>query len=211
MKCTDCHREIRPVIGCDIDGTLAEYHLAITKFSCRYYNLPAPTFPYDGSEKFRDYLGLTETQHEAMKLAFRQGGNKRMLRPIAGAVEFAQKMYGAAEFWVATTRPWQRLDNIDPDTQEWLRRNGIAIDGLLFGEDKYQQLIDAVGLDRIVGVFDDLAVQIDIAASLGLPTWQVYRPHNSSPSQRRSSGGASFEAAADWGLLQIHEWRISHG
>lgn len=210
MKCTDCHRDVRPVFATDIDGTLAMYHEAVTVFSARYFDRPAPTFPYDGGEPFRDFLGLTQSEHRQVKLAFRQGGNKRLLKLYPEARKLIPSLREAgAEVWSATTRPWQRLDNIDPDTQEWLRRNGIEIDGLLYGEDKYQQLIDAVGIERIVGVFDDLADQIDIAYELGIPAFQIHRTHNMADSTRRLPGG-SITYAISWGWTKIDDWKSRH-
>lgn len=206
MKCTECNKEIKPVIGVDIDGTLAQYHETVTMFSSRYFDRPHPDELYDGNGPFREYLGLTQAEHRAMKLAFRQGGNKRMMPPYPYVDDFFNDIrYLGAEVWVATTRPWQRLDNVDPDTQEWLRRCGIEIDGLLYGDDKYEQLILAVGIERIVGVFDDLPDQIDHARVLGLPAYQIWRPHNSFSSTRRVPGGNLSEAPR-WVARRIDEW-----
>lgn len=207
MRCTDCHKTIRPVFGVDIDGTLAMYHAAVYDFTATYYDrvmLPAIE-EYDGSVPFRDFLGLSQGDHRAMKLAFRQGGNKRWLKTYPHVHTFMDEIRNGleAEVWVATTRPWQSLSNIDMDTQEWLRRNGIQVDGLLYGEDKYEQLIEAVGKDRIVGVFDDLPEQIVKATTLGLPFFQVHRPHNSST---RFTPGGTLVSALQWAAKQIDEW-----
>lgn len=72
------------------------------------------------------------------------------------------------QVWICTTRPWQRLDNIDPDTQFWLQRNFGRVDGVIYGEDKYEDLIDIVGKERILGVIDDLPENVRRAGSLGL-------------------------------------------
>src|SRR4051812_39188156 len=81
MKCSDCSKRVKPIVVSDIDGTLSMYHEAITSFSARYFGTDAPRDPYYGDEPFRDYLGLTQEQHRAMKLAYRQGGNKRFVTP----------------------------------------------------------------------------------------------------------------------------------
>lgn len=211
MKCSDCNHVVRPVVAVDIDGTLAEYHVAVTKFSARYYNRPVPTFPYTGSEPFRDYLELTQAEHRAMKLAYRQSGAKRWQRPYPGAATFTMFVRSlGAELWVATTRPWQRLDNIDPDTREWLHRNKIEIDGLLFGDDKYQQLVDAVGAERVVAVVDDLSEQFGVAQELGLSPIQVARDHNSAPSAMRTPRHLLGEMT-DMIETRVETWRAING
>lgn len=210
MRCTNCNHEVLPVVGLDIDGTLAQYHLAVTMFASRYFDRPAPTFPYDGREKFRDYLGLTQAEHREVKVAYYQGGNKRLLKPYLGAVDFVANLRAlGVEVWMATTRPWNRLDNIDPDTQEWLRRNNVVIDGLLYGDDKYEKLMSIVGKDRLIGVIDDLSEQIDMARALGIPAWQVHREHNAHFSTRRTPGGSLSEALL-WTECRIDEWKRNH-
>jgi hypothetical protein len=70
-----------------------------------------------------------------------------------------------AEVWLCTTRPYLRLDNVDPDTREWLRRNRIQYDALLFDpaheEDgtKYDELRRQAG-DRVASIVDDLPEMI---------------------------------------------------
>lgn len=83
-----------------------------------------------------------------------------------------------AEVWICTTRPYLRLDNIDPDTRHWLRRNGIQYDGVIFGSTKYNVLRRIVGADRIVAVFDDLPEQYDRARNIGLPAMLRDQPYN---------------------------------
>ena len=208
MRCTNCSSHVRPIAVFDIDGTLARYHQAVADFSSRYFDtLPIP-YEYDGSVPFRDYLELTQAQHREMKLAYRQGGNKRFVPIYAGALEAVESFRKVdAEIWMATTRPFNRLDNIDPDTREWLRRNHIEIDGLLFGEDKYQQLVDTVDQERIVICFEDLAEMMFAGRALGLPMWHVYRAHNKA---LRYPGGDLAEGVA-YGLTQIERWREQNG
>ena len=83
-----------------------------------------------------------------------------------------------AEVWITTTRPYLRLDNVDPDTRHFLRRNRIQYDGLLYGEDKYKRLAKIVGADRIIMVLDDLPEMIEQARSIGLPTLMKAQPYN---------------------------------
>lgn len=207
MKCSDCSKDVRPIVAVDIDGTLAMHHEDITRFCSRYYAKAPPTFPYDGGESFADYLELTIDEYRALKLAYRQGGNKRFVKPYPGALDFMTSLHIlGAEIWVATTRPYQRLDNIDPDTREWLRRNEIEIDGLLYGDDKYQQLIETVDAERIIAVFEDLDEQMVIGSKLLLPMFQVYRPHNETSRWFGGDLGDAWLFARD----RFTDWTIDH-
>lgn len=82
------------------------------------------------------------------------------------------------EVWVATTRPYLRLDNVDPDTREWLRRNDIQYDYMIYGDDKYEQLSQLTQAGRVVGVLEDLPEQYETAERLGLHPILAVGHHN---------------------------------
>jgi hypothetical protein len=86
--------------------------------------------------------------------------------------------HAGAELWLTTTRPYMRLDNVDPDTRFWLELHRFEYYGLLYDEDKYRMLMDIVGRDRIVGVLEDDPELYDRAEELGLPVWLIQRQHN---------------------------------
>lgn len=205
MKCSDCGGEVNPVVATDCDGTLADYYNGVSDFAAVYFDRVMPPIEgWDGSGEMEEHMGLTKVEYREMKLAFRQGGSKRSLRPYVYARNFMVMLHRAGiETWVATSRPWQRLDNIDPDTREWLRRYGMKYHGLIYGDDKYQQLCVCVGEERVLMVVDDLPEQIERASNLGLRTWQVHRSHNRH--SRIGEGGdlpdalmAIYEAKEDW-------------
>lgn len=209
MLCSRCSLKIKPIVVSDIDGVLAKYHESVTAFNALYHNTPAPFMPYTGDEPFRDYLGLTKEQHRAMKLAYRQGGNKRFVPMYPGADDLINDIrFLGAEIWVATTRPFQRLDNIDPDTVEWLQRNGIRVDGILSGEDKYEQLVNTVEKSRIVACFEDLPEQISMGLALELPMFHVYRDHNQAT---RFAPGGNLRQAFVYARNAIVEWENNDG
>lgn len=169
MRCSDCKKNIKPVVALDIDGTLGDYHAHFIKFAECWlgHGLPGHT-TYDGRDKFWAHLGLELPLYREIKLAYRQGGAKRTMPPYEGAAQLSRSLKAVgAEIWICTTRPHLRLDNIDPDTREWLRRNGIEYDHMVYGDDKYQQLEELVETDRIVGTLDDLPEQYEDAESLG--------------------------------------------
>jgi hypothetical protein len=179
MLCSNCNRHVKPVVGVDIDGLLGNYHEHFTWFAEMYLGRPLPR-PYEGGEEFSDFLQLDKRVYREIKLAYRQGGLKRFLPMYDGADLFVKTLQAlGVEIWIATTRPYLRLDNIDPDTRHWLKWNDIPYDFMVHGEDKWIQLINQVGKDRIICVFDDLLEECQKAWDLGLMINQPDRVHNS--------------------------------
>jgi hypothetical protein len=118
-----------------------------------------------------EFMGIDKRTYREVKLAYRQGGLKRTMPVYKGAAALTKAIQEAgAQVWICTTRPYLRLDNIDPDTREWLRRNNIQYNAVLFGEDKYEELARQVG-HRVVAIVDDLPEMIH--AALGIEWQQV--------------------------------------
>jgi hypothetical protein len=135
LRCSSCSREIRPVAAIDIDGTLGDYHGQLMEYAELYLGHPArmDERPYDGTMNFGDWMMEafdipSRKEYRDLKLAFRQGGTKRWMpayQDMIDAVAYAHVM--GCEVWLTTTRPYLRLDSVDPDTREWLRRSyGVA-------------------------------------------------------------------------------------
>lgn len=171
MRCTDCGGLVRPVVAIDIDGTLADFHSHFLAFGEQYLDVVGDyaSRAYDGTGSFREWCcgvwDCDEYTWRQVKLAYRQGGMKRSLPPFHGAAEICRAIREAgAELWVTTTRPYLRLDGIDPDTRFWLERRGIEYDGLLYDEDKYLRLAERVEKSRVVAVLDDLPEQWSAAS-----------------------------------------------
>lgn len=194
MLCEHCSRVLRPVVVSDIDGTLGQYHRHLCRFIVNYFHLGEAAFAaglaWDGEGKLYHALGISKVDYEEAKLSFRQGGMKRNM-PLFhdGGPELLREMKElGCDIWYATTRPYQRLDNVDPDTRFWLDKVvHVPVDGLLFDlGDKYGKLCrDHVDKARIIGILEDLPEQYDRAWELGLPVIQVARQHNSGPSASR--------------------------
>lgn len=217
MHCSDCGKPIKPVVAVDIDGTVAEYHAHLLRFIFRYYDI-SPIHEnelfdgngfceWDGSGEFENFIGISREEYREAKLAFRQGGMKRTMPCFKEANLMVECFHDlGCEVWFTTTRPWQRLDNVDPDTREWLRRWNFQYEGLLYDEDKYGKLVEIVGAKRIVGVIDDLPEMYDRAQELELPVYQPHRNHNSHVSQARPVGG-TLAGAIGWVGRNVEEWR----
>jgi phosphoglycolate phosphatase-like HAD superfamily hydrolase len=193
---------IQPVVAIDIDGTLGDYHTHFLSFAEDWlgYDAHAEMPVYDGSEPFsawcEDAFAISIEVFRLIKLAYRQGGMKRTMPILDGAQKLCWDIQDAgAELWMTTTRPYLSLDNIVPDTVEWLRRYHIEYDGMLFDEDKYAQLAARIHPDRVILVLDDLKEMCEAANEL-FPghVMQVANHYNA---------GAPFTVATD--LKSAHE------
>lgn len=175
----------KPVVALDIDGTLGDYHSNFLEFARRYFDYsdvvwrtPNPGLP------MWEWMGISQRDYRDAKLAYRQGGWKRWMPcyPEAGPMTQFIREKLEAEVWLCTTRPYLRLDNVDPDTREWLRRNGIQYDALLFDpaheEDgtKYDELRRQAGT-RVAAIVDDLPEMVQAAVEVfGAPRHQWVTP-----------------------------------
>lgn len=170
--CTACSEPVTPVVVLDIDGTLGNWHQQWFSFAALWFGMEDQLprwLTYDGAQEVNEFMGVTKDQYRSAKLAFRQGGFKRWMPVFKEAPGFvAMLREGGAEVWLATTRPWMRLDNTDPDTREWLMRQGILYDGLIYDENKFDELLKIVDRQRVVAVLDNEGEQYDRAARAGL-------------------------------------------
>jgi hypothetical protein len=164
-----------PVVGLDIDGTLGDYHGHFLKFAEGWLGrtLPHPQEINPGM-RLSDFMTIPHEQYRQIKLAYRQGGLKRTMPVYDGAHEITRALRTAgAKIWLCTTRPYNKLDNIDADTREWLERNRINYDHVLWddgeGGGKYTELVRQVGIGSVVAVADDLVEQLHQAWGAGIP------------------------------------------
>lgn len=223
MKCTKCSAEVRPIVVFDVDGTLGNYHGHFLEFLQGYlggWPCAKPRDPdfwgYDGVMNFGDWVcehfEIDRRMYRDIKLAYRQGAQKRSMPvdyPNAEKLAAAAREQGA-EIWVATSRPYLRLDNIDPDTRFWLDRHRIVWDHMIYGEDKYIRLAELVDPERVVFVLDDLGEMYDQAASVfgEPPVWLRIHAYNQGVvRQKRVADLLDARAIA---VAQIQDWRTSH-
>jgi len=200
-----------PVVALDIDGTMGDYHGHFTRFIEQWTGRPMPDpAAMTGGVPFYKHLGVSKATYRQAKLAYRQGGLKRSMPVYDGVGEFTRYVRRqGAQVWICTTRPYLRLDNIDPDTRHWLvKRAKAQYDGILFGQYKYRDLVRAVGRERVLVVYDDLPELIEQALSLGLRAMLRRQPYNE-----------QYERSGNWGRVdsvegmqsvfdyELKEWR----
>lgn len=180
MRCSVCSEVVTPIVACDIDGTLGDYHTHFLRFVSEYNGtnnawwqghpegVPGPPRVYDGSVGFKDWVcwaaNISQAMYADIKLAYRQGAQKRSMPPLPHAYPFTEAIRNlGADLWLTTTRPYLRLDGIDPDTREWARRHQIHYEGLLYDREKYRLLASRIDPARVVAVIDDLGYLYDQA------------------------------------------------
>jgi 5' nucleotidase, deoxy (Pyrimidine), cytosolic type C protein (NT5C) len=211
----------KPVVGLDIDGVLGDYHGHFLWYAEKWFDRPMP-HPDEINPGLRlsDFMRVPHHEYQECKLAYRQGGLKRFMPCYPYASELTQNIQGAgAEVWICTTRPYLRLDNIDPDTREWLRRNDIRYDaviweGLKEGTEstKYSDLVAQIGLMRIVAVCDDLPEQVKDAVRLGIrPVYLRDQPYNRDWSIRTAERVNNLDALWYFINLDIEKWKDDNG
>lgn len=170
MLCSRCSEVIKPVVALDIDGTLGDWHTGFLDFADIWLGCLREVH-YDGSEPFREWFkdafGVDDSTFRTIKLAYRQSGLKRVMSADPHARTLVTSLRGiGAEVWLTTTRPHDRFDRIDPDTREWLRRNEIPFDGLIYDDRKMQVLAERVDPERVCFVLDDLVPTLEFAQEL---------------------------------------------
>lgn len=205
----------KPIISLDIDGTLADYHYWFLRFAEMYFgrHMPTPEAINPGLPLYK-FMGVRRDDYRDCKLAYRQGGMKRSMPCLIGAAEVVREIRRAGcEVWICTTRPYMRLDNIDPDTQEWLRRNSIEYDALLYdprdGDSKYRELARQARGRVVLGCAEDLPEQADRAmrALRNPPIWLRNRPYNRTAWKvEPREGGITGFGAGEGEPYRVHRW-----
>lgn len=166
----------RPVFGIDIDGTLGDYHGHFLRFASGWLGREIPEF---AGGSLHSHMGVSKATYRQIKLAYRRGGLKRSMPVYEGAPEMVASLRKrGAVIVICTTRPYLQLDNLEPDTREFLRRNRIPHDSILSGEHKYRDLKAIYGKEHVVSVLDDLPEMCRQAENSGLPWVLRAQPWN---------------------------------
>lgn len=123
------------VCGLDIDGVL------------NYY--PGPWVDFVNKWLDKSYKDLNEVKQNVpyqvyrdIKYEYRESGVKAKLKVRAGARELLQalKELGYTNI-ILTSRPFNKHKTLFKQTTEWLRLGKLAYDGVIFGENKYQEIL----------------------------------------------------------------------
>lgn len=212
----ECHEgEVpRPIFGIDIDGTLGFYHEHFWAFACAWTgrDLPHPRDYREGS--FSQFLGLAKSNYRKIKLAYRRGGAKRSMPVVDGASELTSSLRSrGAVVVLCTTRPYLSLEGIDEDTRHWAKRNKVAHDYIIWGENKYRDL-SRFGW-RVVSILEDEPPMLWQAMESGLVANRIERTYNQGmlDAHRRPVNGYGCSTLKDAQVAmheQLDEWEKEH-
>lgn len=203
----------KPVVAIDIDGTLGDYHSHFLWFAEHWLGITMPSASdVNPGMRLSEFMGVPHHVYRECKLAYRQGGLKRFMPVYPEAPGLMRSIRAAgAEAWICTSRPYLRLDNIDPDTREWLSRNNIEYDAVIFEGinegDKYRELTRQVDPSRIVAAADDLPEQLDLAYAVGIERVYVHdQPYNKGYGRGIRIGTGNLETLAMLISGDIRKW-----
>ena len=166
------------VVAVDIDGVLADYPRSFLEFINQELGT-AYTIDQVTSYDIYSCLGIPPEVGLSIKNKYRETGQKRFIPVLPGAREFLQRLKAAGYTIVLiTARPYEQYSRIYADTLEWLARNDLPYDYLVFHEKKEEYLIDMVGKDAIRFFVDDVAGNANSVSKLGIPCYLITRPYN---------------------------------
>jgi hypothetical protein len=223
VRCSNCSAVVRPVVALDIDGTLGDYHSHFLRFALDWLGDDglhppevAPGGRYDGSERFRVWaeraLRIDAPTWSAIKLAYRQGAQKRTMPSFPSAAKLTRELRKlGAEVWLTTTRPYLRLDGIDPDTREWARRNGVEYDGLLYDKHKYRVLAERIDPGRVCAILEDLDYLYDQAAEVFGPRVPILARNKFNHAVDRPNVAGGLDHAFALIEERINKWKDNAG
>jgi hypothetical protein len=215
VLCSRCNRNVQPIVAFDLDGVLGDYHEHFHRFAEQYLRRRIVGEAYDGSiphrEWWRDH-GVPVAQFRDIKLAYRQGGMKRSQPPNKPMIDGIRRLKRrGVEIWITTTRPYLRLDNVDPDTRFWLEHNGIEFDHLMYDDSKYQKLAAMVDRARVAAIVDDDGEMYDDAEDVfGVSVPILYR-HHYNRGVSRSYSARSANEAYDMVRQRVERWERRFG
>jgi len=154
-----------PVVAVDIDGVLNDYPGCFL----RWVSPPAEE-PFETLAALREKVG--PKRYREIKDEYRKSGAKREQGVRPGAREMLNGLRAAGYSVVLLSkRPYWRFYRIYADTLEWLERNGLRCDAVLFHREKHRKILEDFP-NLIAMVEDDPAVAREIL-SIGVEVFLV--------------------------------------
>ena len=166
------------VVGVDIDGVLADYPRSFVDFINKELGT---NYTMDMVDSYDIYecLGISTELGVKLKDRYRQTGQKRFIPVCEGAKEMLTWLREQGyKIMLLTARPYQEYKRVFADTLEWLDKNELPYDSIIFDEKKEERLIKEFGKDRIEFFIDDVVSNANNISRLGVPCYLVTRPYN---------------------------------
>lgn len=175
--------EGKKIVGIDIDGVLADYPRSFLDFINAELGTafsPEDITEYSG---IYDLCGIPTDLGIQLKNKYRETGQKRFIPVCKGVQEFIAFLREEGYAIVLlTARPYQTYKRIFAGTIEWLKKNGIHYDMVIFDENKEEALINEFG-SKVEFFVEDNPSNAKKISRLGIKCYLVEHPYNRTFSQ----------------------------
>lgn len=167
-----------PVVMVDIDGVLADY----PKSFYNYVNEQLGTTFNPEDQKSYDLcreFGISRKLYEELKAKYRETGYKRNIPTIKGSIQ-ALTMLRVRGYKVVlfTARPVHEFSRIELDTLYWLRSNNYRFDGIIYAENKHEQLANFYRNNKVDFFFEDNESNAGYLAGDGIKVILFDKPYH---------------------------------
>jgi len=143
------------IAGIDIDGVLADYPHYFLKYVRKYAKTDLKVEDLNDYNLYQE-LGLPIELTKQLKHDFRQSGQLANVPLISGAKEMLDGLKNNGYSVVLlSSRPYKQYKRIFADTKEWLNKNDLYHDVIIWGEDKCSKLIREFGKDNVEFFVED--------------------------------------------------------
>ena len=136
--------EDKNIIGIDIDGVIADYPNSFIRFIEKNTGKDLSGFVMKRYALYDDlgaYIGDKELLKE-LKHKYRVSGEKRYINVIPGAQETIKTLKEKGfTIVLLTARPYKKYPRIFADTIEWLNKNNIIYDAIIWDENKEERIL----------------------------------------------------------------------
>jgi len=164
------------IIGLDLDGCIADYPKSYYDF---IYKQTGKRVEDDGTYNIYENVAKVfgEEKAKELKSLYRETGEKRFIEKLDGASEFAKvarkKGY---KIIILSARPCKEHPRIFADTIEWLKKNDIEYDAIIFDNKKEERIINK--FPNLKFMIDDEPVTAVRIAKKGYKVFLVDKKYN---------------------------------
>jgi len=137
----------RKIAILDIDGVLADYPGDFID----YFN-----YTLKSSHSTLDEVKKDRETYERIKSSYRAYGRKKDMGVKQGAIEFTHKLSDLGyTIILLTARPYEKYLRIYQDTLQWLRKNDIKHDAIIWDREKAKYIIKNLKNNNVVFCVED--------------------------------------------------------
>lgn len=170
--------ESNKIAGVDIDGVLAAYPEHFVNFINKRMGTDYKVSEIKEYNMKKAFKELPDGVIGELKDEFRQSGEKRYIPVLPGAKKFLEILHRKGfKIVLLSARPYKKYKRIFADTQEWLDKNDLIHDAILWDEDKCNRLIREFGKDNVSFFVEDNLNNANSIAKVS-KVYLINRPYN---------------------------------